>query len=150
MRQGVGMLYCMVMRKDLSEKDTCRERGGLSGWPQSYREGFQSEGAGKVKTHFFFCTLAGTSPSCWNGKSFLHPKVSLWSGCSTKSEHSKLITTLSYLGCVCRRRLGFHLDKSGIQDLFLPTWHSPLSSYSHQGDGMSEGLALHLSFWKNL
>lgn len=47
------MLYCMVMRKDLSEKDTCRERGGLSGWPQSYKEGFQSEGAGKVKTHFF-------------------------------------------------------------------------------------------------
>lgn len=48
------MLYYMVMRKGLTEKDTCRECGGLSGWSQSYREGFQSEGAGRVKTHFFF------------------------------------------------------------------------------------------------
>lgn len=62
----------------------------------------------------------------------------------TESRHSKLKTALSYLGCVCRGRLDFHLAKSDIQDLFLPTHHWPLSSYSYQGDGMSEDLALHL------
>lgn len=141
----------MVMRKDLTEKDTCREHGGLSGWPQSYREGFQSEGAGRVKTHFFFSVpwQVHHHLAKMERVSFI-PRSAYEVDAPTKSKHSKLITALSYLGCVCRRRLGFHLVKSDIQDLFLPTRHSPFSSYSHQGDSMSEGLALHLPCWAQL
>lgn len=65
-----------------------------------------------------------------------------------KSKYNKITTVLTYLGCIHRVRLGFHLLKEDTQDPFLHTGLFPSSI--HQQDNVSEYLALPLSRWKQL